>query len=130
MIAEHRIDAFSFVRLFLNVSTIRGFGLFLGCKKVWWVQYRIFVFHYLLVIDRSCSSLINQIRSLSCISTFLQQPADNYPSKLYEHKHGDDIYLVLVTIEESNTLILLFPYTQTIPGDVFNTILVTKARRG
>ena len=29
MIAEHRIDAFSFVRLFLNVSTIRGFGLFI-----------------------------------------------------------------------------------------------------
>ena len=29
MIAEHRIDAFSFVRLFLNVSTIRGVGLFI-----------------------------------------------------------------------------------------------------
>ena len=29
MIAEHRIDAFSFVRLFLNASTIRGFGLFI-----------------------------------------------------------------------------------------------------
>lgn len=43
---------------------------------------------------------------------------DDYPSKLYEHKHGEDVYSVFVTIEEGDTLILPFPYTLTISGGV------------
>jgi len=48
----------------------------------------------------------------------VNDPADDYPSKLYEHKHGDDVYSVFVTIEEGDTLILPFPYTLTISGGV------------
>lgn len=43
---------------------------------------------------------------------------DDYPSKLYEHKHGEDVYSVFITIEEGDTLILPFPYTLTISGGV------------
>ena len=43
---------------------------------------------------------------------------DDYPSKLYEHKHGDDVYSVFVTIEEGDTLIIPFPYTLTISAGV------------
>ena len=48
----------------------------------------------------------------------VNDPADDYPSKLYEHKMGDDIYSVFVTIEEGDTLIIPFPYTLTISGGV------------
>ncbi len=48
----------------------------------------------------------------------VNDPEDDYPSKLYEHKHGDDVYSVFVTIEEGDTLILPFPYTLTISGGV------------
>ena len=48
----------------------------------------------------------------------VNDPADSYPSKLYEFKHGDDRYSVFVTIEEGDTLILPFPYTLTISGGV------------
>lgn len=48
----------------------------------------------------------------------VNDPADEYPSKLYEHKHGDDVYSVFVTIEEGDTLILPFPYTLTIYSGV------------
>lgn len=48
----------------------------------------------------------------------VNDPLDDYPSKLYEHKHGDDVYSVFVTIEEGDTLILPFPYTLTISGGV------------
>lgn len=48
----------------------------------------------------------------------VNDPADDYPSKLYEHKMGDDVYSVFVTIEEGDTLILPFPYTLTISGGV------------
>lgn len=41
-----------------------------------------------------------------------------YPSKLYEHKHGDDVYSVFITIEEGDTLTMSFPYTLTISGGV------------
>lgn len=44
----------------------------------------------------------------------INDPEADYPSKLYEHKHGDDIYSVFITIEEGDTLILPFPYTLTI----------------
>ena len=44
----------------------------------------------------------------------VNDPADSYPSKLYELKDGDDSYSVFVTIEEGDTLILPFPYTLTI----------------
>ena len=44
----------------------------------------------------------------------VNDPADGYPSKLYELKNGDDSYSVFVTIEEGDTLILPFPYTLTI----------------
>ena len=43
---------------------------------------------------------------------------DDYPSKLYEHKHGDDVSSVFVTIEEGDTLIIPFPYTLTISAGV------------
>ena len=46
----------------------------------------------------------------------VNDPADDYPSKLYELKDGDDSYLVFVRIEEGDTLILPFPYTLTISG--------------
>lgn len=48
----------------------------------------------------------------------VNDPEDDYPSKLYEHKHGEDVYSVFVTIEEGDTLILPFPYTLTISGGV------------
>ena len=48
----------------------------------------------------------------------VNDPADDFPSKLYKHKHGDDVYSVFVTIEEGDTLILPFPYTLTISGGV------------
>ena len=48
----------------------------------------------------------------------VNDPADSYPSKLYELKDGDDSYSVFVTIEEGDTLILPFPYTLTISGGV------------
>ena len=48
----------------------------------------------------------------------VNDPAEDYPSKLYEFKHGDDRYSVFVTIEEGDTLILPFPYTLTISGGV------------
>lgn len=44
----------------------------------------------------------------------VNDPAEEYPSKLYEYKDGDDIYSVFVTIDEGDTLILPFPYTLTI----------------
>lgn len=44
----------------------------------------------------------------------VNDPADDYPSKLYEFKHGDDSYSVFVRIEEGDALILPFPYTLTI----------------
>lgn len=44
----------------------------------------------------------------------VNDPAEGYPSKLYEYKDGDDIYSVFVTIDEGDTLILPFPYTLTI----------------
>ena len=43
---------------------------------------------------------------------------DDYPSKLYEHKHCDDVYSVFVTIEEGDMLIIPFPYTLTISAGV------------
>ena len=46
----------------------------------------------------------------------VNDPAEDYPSKLYEFKHGDDSYSVFVRIEEGDTLILPFPYTLTISG--------------
>lgn len=46
----------------------------------------------------------------------VNDPADDYPSKLYEHKMGDDVYSVFVTIAEGDTLIIPFPYTLTISG--------------
>lgn len=46
----------------------------------------------------------------------VNDPADKYPSKLYEYKDGDDSYSVFVTIEDGDTLILPFPYTLTISG--------------
>lgn len=48
----------------------------------------------------------------------VNDPMDDYPSKLYEHKMGNDVYSVFVTIEEGDTLILPFPYTLTISGGV------------
>lgn len=48
----------------------------------------------------------------------VNDPADDYPSKLYEHKRGGDVYSVFVTIEEGDTLILPFPYTLTISSGV------------
>lgn len=45
-------------------------------------------------------------------------PEDDFPSKLYEFKHGEDVYSVFVTIEDGDTLILPFPYTLTISGGV------------
>lgn len=45
-------------------------------------------------------------------------PVDDYPSKLYEHKFGDAVYSVFITIEEGDTLILPFAYTLTISGGV------------
>ena len=48
----------------------------------------------------------------------VNDPAEGYPSKLYELKDGDDSYSVFVTIEEGDTLILPFPYTLTISGGV------------
>ena len=48
----------------------------------------------------------------------VNDPAEEYPSKLYEYKDGDDIYSVFVTIDEGDTLILPFPYTLTISGGV------------
>lgn len=54
------------------------------------------------------------IVSLSSVN----DPADDYPSKLYEHKMGDALYSVFITIEEGDTLILPFPYTLTISGGV------------
>ena len=48
----------------------------------------------------------------------VNDPADKYPSKLYEYKDGDDSYSVFVTIEDGDTLILPFPYTLTISGGV------------
>lgn len=48
----------------------------------------------------------------------VNDPAEGYPSKLYELKDGDDSYSVFVTIEDGDTLILPFPYTLTISGGV------------
>lgn len=48
----------------------------------------------------------------------VNDPADKYPSKLYEYKDGDDSYSVFVTIEDGDTLILPYPYTLTISGGV------------
>ena len=48
----------------------------------------------------------------------VNDPAEEYPSKLYEYKDGDDIYSVFVTIDEGDTLILPFPYTLTISSGV------------
>ena len=48
----------------------------------------------------------------------VNDPEDDYPSKLYEHKHGEDVYSVFITVEEGDTLILPFPYTLTISGGV------------
>ena len=48
----------------------------------------------------------------------VNDPADKYPSKLYEYKDGDDSYSVFVTIDEGDTLILPFPYTLTISSGV------------
>ena len=48
----------------------------------------------------------------------VNDPADKYPSKLYEYKDGDDSYSVFVTIEDGDTLIRPFPYTLTISGGV------------
>ena len=48
----------------------------------------------------------------------VNDPAEEYPSKLYEYKDGDDSYSVFVTIEDGDTLILPFPYTLTISGGV------------
>ncbi len=43
---------------------------------------------------------------------------DDDPSKLYEHKHGNDEYSVFITIEEGDILELPFPYTLTISAGV------------
>ena len=48
----------------------------------------------------------------------VNDPAEGYPSKLYELKDGDDSYSVFVTIEDGDMLILPFPYTLTISGGV------------
>ena len=48
----------------------------------------------------------------------VNDPAEEYPSKLYEYKDGDGIYSVFVTIDEGDTLILPFPYTLTISSGV------------
>ena len=48
----------------------------------------------------------------------VNDPMDDFPSKLYEHKLGNDVYSVFVTIEEGDTLILPFPYTLTISSGV------------
>ncbi|MGN1021451.1 MAG: hypothetical protein ACI4O7_13890 [Aristaeellaceae bacterium] len=41
-------------------------------------------------------------------------PADRYPSKLYEYRKGDESYSVFVTIGEGDTLAVPFPCTLTI----------------
>lgn len=43
-------------------------------------------------------------------------PEDNYPSKPYAHKRGEETYSVFIAIEEGNILILPFSYTLTISG--------------
>lgn len=43
---------------------------------------------------------------------------DEYPSKLYAFKEGEDAYSVFVVIEEGDTLVLPFPFTLTISGGV------------
>lgn len=48
----------------------------------------------------------------------VNDPEDDYPSKLYEFKNGEDVYSVFITVEEGDTLILPFPYTLTISGGV------------
>lgn len=48
----------------------------------------------------------------------VNDPEDDYPSKLYELKYGEDVYSVFITVEEGDTLILPFPYTLTISGGV------------
>lgn len=48
----------------------------------------------------------------------VNDPEDDYPSKLYEFKNGEDVYSVFITVEEGDTLILPFPYALTISGGV------------
>ena len=48
----------------------------------------------------------------------VNDPENDFPSKLYKHKHGDDVYSVFITIEEGDTLILPFPCTLIISGGV------------
>ena len=48
----------------------------------------------------------------------VNDPEDDYPSTLYEFKHGEDVYSVFITVEEGDTLILPFPYALTISGGV------------
>lgn len=46
----------------------------------------------------------------------VNDPEDDYPSKLYEFKNGEGVYSVFITVEKDDTLILPFPYTLTISG--------------
>ncbi len=48
----------------------------------------------------------------------VNDPEDDYPSKLYEFKNGEDVYSVFIMVEEGDTLILPFPYTLTISSGV------------
>lgn len=48
----------------------------------------------------------------------VNDPEEDYPSKLYEFKEGEETYSVFVTIEEGDTLILPFPYDLTISAGV------------
>lgn len=48
----------------------------------------------------------------------VNDPEDDYPSKLYEFKKGEDVYSVFIMVEEGDTLILPFPYTLTISSGV------------
>lgn len=48
----------------------------------------------------------------------VNDPENKYPTKLYEHKNGEETYSVFITIEEGDTLTIPFPYTLTISGGV------------
>ena len=48
----------------------------------------------------------------------VNDPVDDYPSKLYEFNRSEDKYTVYITIEDGDTLILPYSYALTISGGV------------
>lgn len=48
----------------------------------------------------------------------MNDPEDEYPSKLYEFNFASEGYTVYITVEEGDELVVPYPYTLTVSAGV------------